>query len=132
MPFGRIFLPIAILAAAGLIAGAALVLERITKPIDSPPLYTDEGALPVITNAGQSATVTESTTTAMTQAYSNGYRLVLSDDTLYVYRYGAAEPDESHRISAQWLPEYDRILLQNGLNVATTEELRQLLEDYTS
>lgn len=124
---------IALTAAVGMVAGGVLILEKTVEPLSLlPPEQTDILALPAATDATASQTAaTSHTVTAATTALA-GYTLRLSGDTLYVYPKGAVEPSESHSIAAQWLPEYDRILLQNGLYVATAAELRQLLEDYTS
>ncbi len=58
--------------------------------------------------------------------------LRLNDDILSVYITGYDEPMEMYSVTAAWLPDYDRILLENGLFVATEQELRDRLEDYTS
>lgn len=121
---------ISLTAAIGMVAGAVLILQKTVEPLSLLPTHqTDILALPAATEETTSQTQTTSHTTTTAVA---GYTLRLSGDTLYVYPTGAVEPSEAHRITAQWLPEYDRILLQNGLYVATAAELRQLLEDYTS
>lgn len=124
---------ISLTAAVGMVAGGVLILDKTVEPLSLlPPEQTDILALPVSTEATAPQTTATSHTVITAATTFAGYTLRLSGDTLYVYPKGAVEPSESHNIAAQWLPEYDRILLQNGLYVATAAELRQLLEDYTS
>lgn len=66
------------------------------------------------------------------QTTENGYFLQLQEDVLYVYAKGQASPISSYRIESAWLPEYDRILLENGVYAEDPSALRQLIEDYTS
>ena len=59
------------------------------------------------------------------------YLLHLEGDELSVYASGQKEAIERHTVPAG-LPDYDRILLEYGMQIATEEELRQILEDYLS
>ncbi len=59
------------------------------------------------------------------------YLLHLDGDELSVYASGQKEAVERHTVPAG-LPDYDRILLEYGMQIATEEELRQILEDYLS
>lgn len=62
----------------------------------------------------------------------NGFLLRLDADTLYVYQEGSREPAAAYDLPAEWLPEYDRVLLEYGFRVSDEAELRELLEDYIS
>ncbi len=61
-----------------------------------------------------------------------GYLLKLNGNTLYVYPEGSREPSAAYDLPADWLPDYDRILLEYGFRVSGQAELRELLEDYIS
>ena len=61
-----------------------------------------------------------------------GYLIKLDADTLYVYPEGSREPSAAYELPAEWLPDYDRILLEYGFRVSDSAELRELLEDYIS
>ena len=60
------------------------------------------------------------------------YLVKLEEDTLRVYAEGAREPCGVYELPADWLPDYDRILLEYGFRVSDETELRELLEDYIS
>ena len=60
------------------------------------------------------------------------YLLKLSAQTLSVYAVGSDVPFETYAVSAKWLPDYDRIVLEHGVQVDSAVQLRQLLEDYIS
>lgn len=60
------------------------------------------------------------------------YLLKLSSQTLSVYALGSEVPFETYAVSAGWFPEYDRIVLEHGVQVDSVTELRKLLEDYIS
>lgn len=49
-----------------------------------------------------------------------------------VFMYGEVTPFKVHDVYVSTLPEADQIALKKGINVSTIEELRKLIEDYTS
>ncbi len=49
-----------------------------------------------------------------------------------VFMYGEVTPFKVHDVYVSTLPEADQIELKKGINVSTIEELRKLIEDYTS
>lgn len=61
-----------------------------------------------------------------------GFVLKLRDNTLFVYQEGSRDPLGEYELPSGWLPDYDRILLEYGIQVQSREELRALLEDYVS
>ncbi|HAG13752.1 MAG TPA: hypothetical protein DCG49_07820 [Ruminococcus sp.] len=60
------------------------------------------------------------------------YLLKLSENTLSVYEEGKPEAVASYELPAGWLPDYDRILLEYGMEVQGETALRALIEDYVS
>ena len=60
------------------------------------------------------------------------YLLCEYNGGLAVFRDDEPEPHELYSVAVNTLPEGDRIQLQNGIIVSGDEELRRLLEDYTS
>ena len=123
---------IAAAALLGACTGSILILHKNREQTDLlPPGSSYAEAWNGISRT--TATMDSKTTSAqITTVTENGFLLQLTDNTLYVYIHGYEEAMESYSVTAAWLPDYDRILLENGLFVATAEELRQLLEDYTS
>ncbi len=119
------------LALLGMLTGTLLLLEKTKE---------QQNLLPEVHAGIQASGGT--TTTTQTQEHptiatpqqtaENGYLLQLREDTLYVYPKGQAAAIESYPVESAWLPEYDRILLQNGLYAENLAAVRQLLEDYTS
>jgi len=68
------------------------------------------------------------------QLMSSEHRYLLReyDGELAVFRENETEPWKLYSVAVNSLPESDRILLRNGIPVSGEEELRRLLEDYTS
>ncbi len=62
------------------------------------------------------------------------YRYVLKEyeGKLAVFEYGSETPYEITEIFIHNLPDYDIILLSEGINVTDNKQLESLLEDYTS
>ncbi len=66
------------------------------------------------------------------KAAASAYLIRLNGDMLCVFAEGSRTPAAEYELPAGWLPDYDRILLEYGIRVRDTEELRQILEDYIS
>lgn len=66
------------------------------------------------------------------KADASAYLVRLNGDMLCVFAEGSRTPAAEYELPADWLPDYDRILLEYGIRVRNTEELRQVLEDYIS
>ena len=66
------------------------------------------------------------------KAAAPAYLVKLDGDMLCVFAEGSRTPAAEYELPAGWLPDYDRILLEYGIRVRDTEELRQILEDYVS
>lgn len=62
----------------------------------------------------------------------SGYLLKLRGDVLYIYEEGVREPVAEYDLPADWLPDYDRVLLEYGIRAENKDALRQLIEDYVS
>lgn len=60
------------------------------------------------------------------------YLLKLTGETLAVYAVGDETPFACYQLMPAWLPDYDRILLEYGIEVEDTDALHRLLEDYLS
>ncbi len=124
----------ALFALSGAITGTVLILQKnnhrqdLLPEVHADPAITTEASNTDITSGSKDAPTFATTSTNA----ENGYILLLQNDTLYVYPDGQAEAIETYYIASAWLPEYDRILLENGLYAETAAEVRQLLEDYTS
>ena len=125
----------ALTGAVLLLAAAAMLLHRTWKPVTGLPeepvssyeVFAENVQLQIKAETG----------VAVVQAVpeelpETGYTLKLSGDTLYVYEEGVRQPIAEYDLPADWLPDYDRILLEYGFRAANKEELRQLLEDYVS
>ena len=66
------------------------------------------------------------------KAAAPAYLVKLDGDMLRVFAEGSRTPAAEYELPADWLPDYDRILLEYGIRVRDTAELRQILEDYVS
>ena len=116
-------------AAAGVAVLGLAVLWHTTAP-------TRNISLPEV-SAVRAETGTSPTVTVQVHAEAEPvppavtYLLHLDGDELSVYASGQQEAIERHTVPAG-LPDYDRILLEYGMQIATEEELRQILEDYLS
>ncbi len=117
-------------ATVGILAGGILLVEKTKE---------QQNLLPELHAAIQTQSITTTTQTEEFLAIAtpqttitDGYFLQLKENTLYVYPKGQAAAIEAYPVESAWLPEYDRVLLQNGLYAENLAALRQLLEDYTS
>ncbi len=99
---------------------------------------------------GSETSVSAAVTTAVTQAEARAanavgehplvaastpegpYRIVLSGEKLLVFAAGIETPFEVYELSPAWLPDFDRLMLEYGIEVQDTAALRGLLEDYLS
>ena len=66
------------------------------------------------------------------KAAAADYLVRLDGDRLCVFAEGSRTPAAEYELPADWLPDYDRILLEYGVRARNAEELRQILEDYIS
>ncbi len=119
------------LALCGAITGGLLILEQTTVqqkllPENDAEIGTSHRTTTTTQAQEQPTLVTPQQTT------ENGYFLQLQEDVLYIYSKGQASPIGSYPIESAWLPEYDRILLENGVYAENQSALRQFIEDYTS
>ena len=73
-----------------------------------------------------------SATTVSTVTLPTAWLLKLEGDCLAVYAEGEPKPLETYDLSAAWLPDYDRILLEYGMRVDSESDLRRLIEENTS
>lgn len=131
----RSLLPAVTAGAVILFSGSAVRLRNSIEPIPQIPETvcaanpsaepSAEKPLPIETDASASVSLPDTLP-------ETGYLLKLDADTLYVYAEGSREPAASFPLPAEWLPEYDRILLEYGFRVSGQAELRELLEDYIS
>jgi hypothetical protein len=69
---------------------------------------------------------------AAEEASAGGYLIRLDGDLLRVFAEGSRTPAAEYALPAGWLPDYDRILLEYGIRVKDTAELRDIIEDYIS
>ena len=69
---------------------------------------------------------------AAEQAAGQQYLIRLNGDMLCVYAEGSKTPAAEYELPADWLPDYDRILLEYGIRTGNADELRRILEDYIS
>lgn len=60
------------------------------------------------------------------------YRIQIIDGQLMLYRTGSSIPYQKLDMPLNLLSEYDREQLEAGITVDTEEEMRQLIEDFTS
>lgn len=121
-------LPIAAAVGVGAAAAAAVLhtgnqMRRLTLP--ETEIRSTEPDIIVSVPAVQDSEVRQPVMPDTT------YLLSLSGDVLSVYADGQPEPIERHTVPAG-LPDYDRILLEYGMQVSSENELRQLMEDYLS
>ena len=117
-----------------LAAAAAMLLRGTWKPVSAMP---EESVSGEIFAENVQLQISAETGIAVRQEIPDnlpetGYLLRLSGDTLFVYEEGVKEPVAEYPLPADWLPDYDRILLEYGFRAANKDELRQILEDYVS
>ncbi len=116
-------------AAAAVTAGAAVLMRSDTKHISLPEVSIQEASAADAANVPLQIHAVED---VMPTLPDTAYLIQLSGDVLSVYAEGSKEPLEQYELPSGWLPEYDRILLEYGLRVQNTDELRELMEDYLS
>lgn len=124
-------------AAAALLASAAAysilgrdqtITEMPEEPVNSYAVHAEDVQLQIAADH-EAAAAELPELDALPEA---GYTLKLRSDTLYVYEEGVRDPIAEYDLPADWLPDYDRILLEYGIQVGSKEALRQLIEDYVS
>lgn len=125
----------------GLAAGAALLLTaaavRLNRQESPVPELIEETAVREMQAAELQAAVPVPKERAselpdIDSLPETGYLLKLRGDVLSVYEEGVREPIAEYDLPADWLPDYDRILLEYGFRVSGRDELRELVEDYVS
>ena len=131
----RILVPAVTAGLVLLCSGTFIYLRSTIEPIPQ----TDDTVFAAYSTdrvAVQSVNPDESSVSAADLLPENlpeqGYLIKLNADTLYVYPEGSREPSAAYELPAEWLPDYDRILLEYGFRVSDSTELRELLEDYIS
>ena len=62
----------------------------------------------------------------------SGYRAVSENNTLVIYKYvdGAVISEKRTDIQTDILPEYDREMLENGIDMSSESDVDELLQDY--
>ena len=131
----RILIPAVTAGAVILVTGSTCCLRSMIEPIPEipEPVYAANNAESRAENAPDQIETNASAEVLLPEALpETGYLLKLNADTLYVFAEGSREPAASFSLPADWLPEYDRILLEYGFRVSDQAELRELLEDYIS
>ncbi len=128
---------IAILTAGTLLLGSIYGITKAIQGFTAISDDTETEALTPVNAAVEAQTIaaaTEVTTQALTahKMPEAPYLLKLSEDTLSVYALGSSVPFETYHVSAGWFPDYDRIVLEYGLQIDTAADLRRILEDYIS
>lgn len=118
----------------GIAAGTAVLAAAAAMYINAP---TRNITLPEVSAFSAEPEASEQTATVPVNADytpaepATTYLLSLRGDVLSVYASGQKEPIERYTVPAG-LPDYDRILLEYGMEVPTEAELRQIMEDYLS
>lgn len=119
------------IAASCFAAGTAAAAAALLHP-------SNDLTLPEISFESPAETDQPATTSAVEPVIeplpmpARAYLLKLANDVLGVYMEGDQLPFETYEMTADWLPDYDRVLLEYGLRVQSETELRILLEDYLS
>ncbi len=131
----RALLPAVTAGLVFLFSGSAAYLYSTIQPI--PPVQEDAFAA-YNAKAAAKAPVLPAQTNADTDISlpanlpETAYLVKLEGDMLYVYAEGSREPDAVYALPADWLPDYDRTLLEYGFRVSDSAELREIIEDYIS
>ena len=131
----RILIPAVTAGAVILVTGSTCCLRSMIEPIPEipEPVYAANNAESRAESTPDQIETNASAEVLLPEALpETGYLLKLNADTLYVFAEGSREPSASFSLPADWLPEYDRILLEYGFRVSDQAELRELLEDYIS
>lgn len=68
---------------------------------------------------------------AQTAGQTPGYYATLVDHQIVIYLNGRAEPVLITEIDARTLPDADRELLENGIQLENAADVNRLLEDYS-
>lgn len=89
-------------------------------------MYEDENA-----SESRNGSDSDNGTGAAVNGYS-GYRAISEDNMLVIYKYsnGAIISEKRTDVQTDILPEYDREMLENGIDIGSESELDELLEDY--
>lgn len=115
-------------------AAAAAVLRHADRPV--PELSVESAAAGEIQAAELQAEAPAATAAAELSEPAvlpeTGYLLKLHGNVLSVYEEGSREPAAEYDLPADWLPDYDRTLLEYGVRVSGQDELRARIEDYVS
>ncbi|MBR3679877.1 MAG: hypothetical protein IKL87_06710 [Oscillospiraceae bacterium] len=127
---------ICIFAAGALLLGGGMMIGSCSEHMT--PIEADSGlseppapqAAMIVTQPTQPPVTEKQLVAASTP--DGPYLLRLEEETLAIYAVGTDTPFEQYAISPAWLPEYDRVLLQYGIEVESTAEMRRLVEDYLS
>ena len=87
-------------------------------------MYEDE-------NDSESINDSDSGTGTVANGYS-GYRAISENGMLVIYKYsnGTIISEKRTDVQTDILPEYDREMLKNGIDIGSESELDELLEDY--
>ena len=117
---------------AALIAAATAVFAAVwTMPEDLKPILREHAAVQEQQHA-QAAETPAALCEAAEKAAGKAYLVRLEGDRLCVFAEGDRTPAAEYELPADWLPDYDRILLEYGIRAANADELRQIIEDYLS
>lgn len=116
-------------AAAAVAAGAALLTRSDTAQISLPEVTAPEISAVDAADAPLQVNAAED---ALPQLPDTAFLIQLNGDVLTVYAEGSGEPYAQYTLPADWLPAYDRTLLEYGLRAQNADELRELVEDYLS
>ena len=131
----RILLPAVTAGLVFLFSGSAACLYSTIEPI---PEITDSAFAAYHAEAAAAKPAVNPDRVADTEIAlpdnlpEKGYLVKLKEDTLFVFAEGSREPEAVYTLPAEWLPDYDRTLLEYGFRVSNKDELREIIEDYIS
>lgn len=131
----RALLPAVTAGLVFLFSGSAAYLYSTIQPI--PPVQEDAFAAYRAEGAAKAPAIPEQAIAEPEISLpenlpETAYLVKLEGDMLYVYAEGSREPDAVYTLPAEWLPDYDRTLLEYGFRVSDSTELREIIEDYIS
>ena len=121
---------ICMLAAGGLMLGGGMVIGSCTEQNAVADAQTAETT--TVRAAVSTRPPADEQPLRAASTPDGPYLLRLEGSTLSVYKEGEDIPFEQYALSPAWLPEYDRLLLEYGIEAQTAAELRRLIEDYLS
>ncbi|MCQ2433779.1 MAG: hypothetical protein MJ062_00885 [Oscillospiraceae bacterium] len=121
---------VCIFAAGGLLIGGGMVIGSCTQQIVTADSQPEETTLQNAAVSTHSPADEQPLRAASTP--EGPYLLRLEGSTLSVYQQDEDIPFEQYAVSPAWLPDYDRLLLEHGIEAHTAAELRRLIEDYLS